>query len=171
MALPQNVQTTTIHLATYLHNGGFTWKSYQEDIDTDSAGNVLPQSQWISPITNLSGHVHNRRQSVQRQQAIRLRREAQPADRSSPTPMAETTLTSNNPRRPIYAPLQQLQTDLNNNTVAITTGSRPTSSTIMHTRLTGGYKGLTGDNANIKQGDDFLAANRAHDHGVAGVQE
>ena len=27
----------------------------------------------------------------------------------------------------------------------------------MHTALTGGYKGLTGDAANIKQGDDFLA--------------
>ena len=42
-------------MTTYLHNAGFTWKSYQEDIDTDSAGNVLPQSQWISPITNRSG--------------------------------------------------------------------------------------------------------------------
>ena len=27
----------------------------------------------------------------------------------------------------------------------------------MHTALTGGYKGLTGDAANIKQGDDFLS--------------
>ena len=38
-----------------------------------------------------------------------------------------------------------------------TTGLRPTSSTTCTPRLAGGYKGLTGDPAKIKQGDDFLA--------------
>ena len=48
-------QTTTNHLSTLLTNAGVTWKSYQEDIDTDAAGNVLPKSQWTSPITSRSG--------------------------------------------------------------------------------------------------------------------
>ena len=50
-----NNQTTTAHLTSYLQQAGHPWKSYQEDIDTDSAGYVLPQSQWVSPINNRSG--------------------------------------------------------------------------------------------------------------------
>src|ERR1700693_2677291 len=54
-----------------------------------------------------------------------------------------------------------------------TTGLRPTNITIC-TSLSGGYKGLTGDAANIKQGDDFLsqivplimASNAYKNHGV-----
>jgi hypothetical protein len=57
-----------------------------------------------------------------------------------------------------YAPLQQLQTDLNNNSVAQYNWITPNQFNDMHTALSGGYKGLTGDNAQIKQGDDFLAA-------------
>ena len=38
-----------------------------------------------------------------------------------------------------------------------TTGLHPTSSTTCTPTLTGGYKGLTGDPAKIKQGDDFLS--------------
>ena len=53
--------------------------------------------------------------------------------------------------------LQQLQIDLNNNTVAQYNWITPNKSNDMHTALSGGYKGLTGDNAAIKQGDDFLA--------------
>jgi hypothetical protein len=56
----------------------------------------------------------------------------------------------------------------------ITTGLRPTNTNDMHTSLSGGYKGLTGDAANIKQGDDFLsqivpvimASNAYKNHGV-----
>src|SRR5215468_6599285 len=38
-------QTTTNHLSTLITSAGKTWKSYQEDIDVDAAGNVLPQNQ------------------------------------------------------------------------------------------------------------------------------
>ena len=55
-----------------------------------------------------------------------------------------------------YAPLQQLATDLANNTVADYNWITPNQYNDMHTALTGGYQGLTGDAANIKQGDDFL---------------
>ena len=56
-----------------------------------------------------------------------------------------------------YAPLQQLLADVNNGSVADYNWITPNLYNDMHTALTGGYKGLTGDAANIKQGDDFLA--------------
>ncbi len=48
-------QNTTNHFSSLLTGSGKTWKSYQEDINTDAAGNVLPKSQWTSPINNRSG--------------------------------------------------------------------------------------------------------------------
>jgi hypothetical protein len=55
-----------------------------------------------------------------------------------------------------YAPLQQLMTDLANNTVADYNWITPNQYNDMHTTLSAGYKGLTGDPAKILQGDDFL---------------
>jgi phosphatidylinositol-3-phosphatase len=150
-------QNTTAHLSTYLQQAGHTWKSYQEDIDTDSAGNVLPQSQWISPINNRSGTyttvVNAYNGSKQYDYAVK----------HNPTEFFTDTnggnnATSSNPAAVYYAPLQQLQTDLTNNSVAQYNWITPNEFNDMHTSLSGGYKGLTGDNANIKQGDDFLAA-------------
>jgi hypothetical protein len=56
-----------------------------------------------------------------------------------------------------YAPLQQFFVDLANNSVAEYNWITPNQFNDMHSGLTGGYKGLTGDSANIKQGDDFLS--------------
>jgi hypothetical protein len=82
--------------------------------------------------------------------------------------------TPANPLSSHYAPLQQLLTDLANNTVADYNWITPDQYNDMHTALTGGYKGLTGDAANIKQGDDFLnqivpvimASDAYRNHGV-----
>jgi hypothetical protein len=151
-----NNQTTTNHLSAYLHNAGFTWKSYQEDIDTDSAGNVLPQSQWISPITSRTGTysvvANSYNGSKQYDYAVKHNPMAFFSDTNG-----GYNLTSSNPAAQYYAPLQQLQIDLNNNTVADYNWITPNQFNDMHSSLSGGYKGLTGDNANIKQGDDFLA--------------
>jgi hypothetical protein len=38
-----------------LDNAGISWKSYQEDIDLDSTGHLLPQSQWTVPLSSTSG--------------------------------------------------------------------------------------------------------------------
>src|SRR6185437_70647 len=65
--------------------------------------------------------------------------------------------TTSNPLSVQYAPLQQLFTDLANDKVADYNWISPNQYNDMHTSLTGGYKGLTGDAANIKQGDDFLS--------------
>jgi phosphatidylinositol-3-phosphatase len=55
-----------------------------------------------------------------------------------------------------YAPLQQLFVDLAGNTVADYNWITPDQYNDMHTALTGGFLGLTGDAANIRQGDNFL---------------
>jgi len=47
--------------------------------------------------------------------------------------------------------------DLANNTVADYNWITPDQYNDMHTALTGGFVGLTGDAANIKQGDNFLS--------------
>jgi hypothetical protein len=65
--------------------------------------------------------------------------------------------TPSNPLSQQYAPLQQLAIDLANNTVADYNWITPNQYNDMHSTLTGGYKGLIGDAANIKQGDDFLS--------------
>jgi phosphatidylinositol-3-phosphatase len=153
---PLNSQSSAAHLATYLHNAGYSSKSYQEDIDTDNAGNVLPQSQWVSPITNRSGTyttvANQYNGSKQYNYAVK---------HNPPAFFTDTNggfdTSSNNQAAKYYAPLQQLQTDLNNNTVAQYNWISPNQFNDMHTALSGGYKGLTGDNAQIKQGDDFLA--------------
>jgi len=69
--------------------------------------------------------------------------------------------TTSNPARMSYAPHQQLATHLTNNTVAKYNWITPNQFNDMHTSLTGGYTPpggslLTGDSANIRQGDDFL---------------
>jgi hypothetical protein len=82
--------------------------------------------------------------------------------------------TPANPLSTHYAPLQQLIIDLANDTVADYNWITPNQYNDMHTGLNGGYKGLTGDSANIKQGDDFLsqivpvimASNAYKNHGV-----
>src|SRR5439155_14087574 len=71
-------------------------------------------------------------------------------------------LTTANAARLFYAPLQQLQTDLTNNTVARYSWITPNQFNDMHTGLSGGYTPLgggttlTGDSAKVRQGDDFL---------------
>lgn len=152
-----NNQNTTVHLSSYLAQAGRSWKSYQEDIDTDSAGNVLPQNQWISPINNRSGTyttvANSYNGSKQYDYAVKHNPQAFFTDTNG-----GNNATSTNPAAVHYAPLQRLQTDLNNNSVAQYNWITPNQVNDMHSSLSGGYKCLAGDNASIKQGDDFLAA-------------
>ena len=151
-----NNQNTTDHLSTYLQQAGHSWKSYQEDIDTDSAGNVLPQTQWVSPINNRSGTyttvANSYNGSKQYDYAVKHNPPAFFTDTNG-----GNNATSSNLAAVHYAPLQQLQTDLNNNSIAQYNWITPNEFNDMHSALSGGYKSLTGDNAAVKQGDDFLA--------------
>jgi hypothetical protein len=69
--------------------------------------------------------------------------------------------TTSNPFAQDYAPLQQLSTDLANNTVAQYNWITPDQYNDMHTALTNGFvyhgAAYTGDQAAIAQGDNFLS--------------
>jgi phosphatidylinositol-3-phosphatase len=150
-------QSTTKHFSTLLSQAGRTWTSYQEDIDTDAAGNVLPKSQWTSPITNRSGSYTTVPNPYNGSKQFDYAAKHNPQIFFSDTNGGNDN-TPANPAAGKYAPLQQFLTDLNNNTVANYNWITPNQFNDMHTTLSGGYKGLTGDAARIKQGDDFLAA-------------
>jgi phosphatidylinositol-3-phosphatase len=176
---PPNSQSTPLHLSTLLRQAGKTWRSYQEDIDLSSAGGVLcnnplPQDQWTVPLTSFSGHF-----GCGTFNAYNLSTQYNYAAKHNPMVFFDDTNGGNNaaPTNPFsqnYAPLQQLATDLANDTVADYNWITPDQFNDMHTSLTGGYQGLTGDAANIKQGDDFLrqivpvimASNAYKNHGV-----
>jgi phosphatidylinositol-3-phosphatase len=173
-------QNTTQHLTTLLTAAGHTWRSYQEDIDlTRNAGNqltnlVLPRDQWIVPLTSISGifatgFVNDFNFASQFNYATKHN----PMVFFTDTNGGNDT-TSANPLSSQYAPLQQLFSDLASETVAEYNWITPNQFNDMHTGLTGGYKGLTGDAAKIRQGDDFLkqiipiimASNAYKNHGA-----
>ena len=53
---PNNVSNTPHSLSNYLHLGGKTWRSYQEDTDINVTNNQpLPKSQYTVPLTSTNG--------------------------------------------------------------------------------------------------------------------
>jgi hypothetical protein len=155
-------QNTTQHLSTLLTQAGKTWKSYQEDVDLTLDGaqltNVpLPSNQFTVPLTSFSGvfasgFVNQFNNANQFNYAAKHNPMVFFTDTNG-----GNNATPTNPLASHYAPLQQLFTDLDNDTVADYTWITPNQYNDMHTTLSAGYKGLTGDPAKIKQGDDFLS--------------
>jgi hypothetical protein len=173
-------QNTAFHLSTLLSQAGKSWKSYQEDVDLsrDEAGNLintpLPADQWTVPLTSFSGAFDG--DSVN---DFNGANQFNYAAKHNPMVFFTDTNGGNNatPTNPLshhYAPLQQLLSDLANDAVADYTWITPNQYNDMHTTLSAGYKGLTGDPAKILQGDDFLrqvvpaimASQAYKDHGV-----
>jgi hypothetical protein len=155
-------QNTNQHLTSLLNNAGVSWKSYQEDIDVDANNQVLPQNQWISPINNISGT----RAAGATPNAYNGSQQYNYAPKHNPSIFFTDTNGGNdstpaNPAAHYYAPMQQLQVDLANNTLPAYSFVTPNQFNDQHTALTGGfnYHGTlyTGDAANIAQGDNFLA--------------
>ncbi len=155
-------QDTDQHLTGWLMEAGRTWRSYQEDIDlavNESAQltNIpLPSALWTVPLTSHSGHF-----APGFFNAFNGSNQYNYAAKHNPMVFFTDTnggddATPDNPLSSNYAPLQQLFVDLAENRVADYNWITPNQYNDMHTALTGGYKGLTGDSANIKQGDDFL---------------
>ncbi len=154
-------QSTSQHLATLLTQAGKTWKSYQEDIDLATVGgqliNVpLPQDQWTVPLTSHSGIFGTGFNAFNGSNQFNYAAKHDPMVFFTDTSGGDDPTTAN-PLSQQYAPLQQLFADLANNTVADYNWITPDQYNDMHTGLTGGYKGLTGDAAKIRQGDDFLS--------------
>jgi hypothetical protein len=138
------------------------WKSYQEDIDLNlTTGAVLPQTQWTVPLTNQSGTIagYANPYNGSDQYNFATKHDGQlyfNATNGGDDP------TPSNPEAKYYAPLQQLSTDLQNNTgLARYNLITPDQYNDMHTALTGGftYNGTayTGAEAQIAQGDNFLS--------------
>ena len=148
-------------LSGLLQEAGISWKSYQEDIDlTSDKSEVLPQDQWTVPLSSFSGILatYTNPYNGSHQYNFAAKHDGQlffteTNGGNDPTP--------SNPQVSHYAPLQQLQTDLDKNTVARYTLITPDQYNDMHTALTDGftYNGVnyTGDLAAIAQGDNFLS--------------
>jgi hypothetical protein len=153
------------------------WKSYQEDINlvpTSGSVNhpgansltstVAPQSQWNVPTSSFSGasssYTNPYNGSDQYNFAVKHDGTLFFTATNGGTATAPDT-SPGNPETKYYAPLQQLSTDLANNTVARYNWITPDQYNDMHTALTGGfmYNGTlyTGDEAQIAQGDNFLS--------------
>jgi hypothetical protein len=152
-------------LSAALQANGTSWRSYQEDIDLQTVGgavtsNVVPTSQDVVPLSSISGT------SASYVNAYNGSHQFNYAPKHNPEVFFTATNggndpTSANPEAAFYSPLQQLQTDLTNNTVARYNFITPDQFNDMHTALTGGftYNGVhyTGDQASIAQGDNFLS--------------
>ena len=171
-------QDNQLHLVRLLTGCGVSWRSYQEDIDLVPDGTsfdnvVRPRNQWTSPIVSLSGNfvsgVNQFNGSTQFNYAVKHNPQAFFTDSNG-----GNDTTPSNPLSQNYAPLQQLFVDLANNAVARYNWITPDQFNDQHTALKAGFKGLTGDAANIAQGDNFLQliipqimASRAYrDHGA-----
>jgi hypothetical protein len=159
----QTVQDTNEHLCALLMKAGKNWMSYQEDIDLaeDASGRLtnvlLPKDRWTVPLVSFAGEFADGPTNA-------YNGSDRYAYATKHNPMAffvDTTgdaiSTVTNPLSSHYAPLQQLFVDLKNDTVANYNWITPDLYNDMHSTLPGGYKGLTGDAANIKQGDDFVS--------------
>jgi hypothetical protein len=155
-------QNTAAHLSTLLTQAGKTWRSYQEDIDLTTVGGQLaniplPQDQWTVPLVSISGvFASGSFNAFNSSSQFNYAAKHNPMVFFTDTNGGDDTTTAN-PLRNQYAPLQQLFLDLASNTVADYNWITPNQFNDMHTGLAGGYKGLTGDAAKIRQGDDFLA--------------
>jgi hypothetical protein len=159
---PPNAQTTQ-NLTGLLQKAGWTWKSYQEDIDLTTANGQLinlPLSAdaWTVPLVSLSGlfgpdnYLNAYNDSSQYNYACKHNPQVFFTDTNG-----GNNATTTNPLSHNYAPLQQLAFDLKQDGVANYNWITPDQYNEMHSGITGGFAGLTGDAANIRLGDNTLS--------------
>jgi hypothetical protein len=160
---PPNSQSTTQHLSGLLQKAGYTWKSYQEDTDLTTSSSKLinlplPENQWTVPLVSLSGvfgpgsYLNAYNNSTQYNYA----------PKHNPMVLFNDTNGGNNatPSNPLsrnYAPMQQLAFDLADDRVANYNWITPDQYNEMHSALSAGFAGLTGDASQIRAGDNTLS--------------
>jgi len=154
-------QTTTQTLSNYLQSSDQTWRSYQEDVDVTLTNNQpLPKSQYAVPLSSFSGTFASGTNQYNGSNQYNYGAKHNPQVFFTSTNGGNDS-TPSNPQAQNYAPMQQLLTDLTNNTVAQYNWITPDQYNDMHTGLTAGftYHGVhyTGDQAAIAQGDNFLS--------------
>ena len=179
-----NQISTAANLSGVLQSKGISWKSYQEGTDLLTTGGVNVDG--VAPINSLGGStgtVNNLTNTVATGQYEVPLYSFSGTSASYTNPyngshqynfaakhdgslfFADTNggndRTTANTEAKYYAPLEQLSTDLANNTVAKYNWITPDQYNDMHSQLTGGftYNGIhyTGDQAMIAQGDNFLS--------------
>jgi hypothetical protein len=154
-------QNTNQSLSNSLQQSGQSWRSYQEDTDVNLANNQpVLKSQYTVPLSSFSGTFTSGTNQYNGSNQYNY------AAKHNPEVFFTSTNGGNNntPSTPLaqnYAPLQQLSTDLANNTVAQYNWITPDQYNDAHSALTGGftYQGVryTGDQAAVAQGDNFLS--------------
>ena len=154
-------QGNALNLSALLQAKGISWKSYQEDTDINKqTGKVLPTSQWTVPLNNSSGTFTSGTNPYNGSNQYNFATKHDGQLYFNATNGGNNT-TPSNPLASHYAPLQQLQTDLANNTVARYNLITPDQFNDMHSTLPNGftYHGThyTGDQAAVAQGDNFLS--------------
>jgi phosphatidylinositol-3-phosphatase len=160
-------QGNALSLSGLLQAKGISWKSYQEDANINTqTGNALPTSQWTVPLNNSSGTFTSGTNTYNgsNQYNFATKHDGQlyfnATNGTNPT-TGVPDMTTSNPLASHYAPLQQLQTDLANNSVARYNLITPDQFNDMHSALSNGftYHGIhyTGDQAAVAQGDNFLS--------------
>jgi phosphatidylinositol-3-phosphatase len=154
---------------------GQTWRSYQEDTDLlntsgqnfNSAGGTLTntpasKSQYEVPLTSFSGTSTSYKNPYNGSNQYNYAAKHNPFVFFTATNGGNNP-TSSNPQAQNYAPLQQLQTDLTDNTVARFNWITPDQYNDMHSALNTNftYKGVTyaagSDEEQIALGDNFLS--------------
>jgi len=154
---PDTVQNTDQHLSAFLMKARKTWRSYQEDTDVDATNAALERGQWTVPLFSVSGAF-----TAPGLNAYNYTRQFNYAAKHNPMVFFADTaggcnLTTSNPMRFNYAPLQQLALDLQNDTAAEYNWITPNQFNDMHTTLATNYGAFTGDAARIAQGDNFVS--------------
>jgi hypothetical protein len=158
---------------------GETWRSYQEDVDqvptsgsvnqpapNSLSSTVAPKNQWTVPTTSFSGtstaYTNPYNGSDQYNYAVKHNPFPFFTATNGGTATAPNTSPSN-PQSQNYAPLQQLKTDLNNNSVAQFNWITPDQYNDMHSSLNTSftYNGVTyaagTDQEAVALGDNFLS--------------
>jgi len=159
---PANVQTAE-HLSGLLQTHGKTWKSYQEDTDLTMVNGQLidlplPQNQWTVPLKSFSGSFPASSNLNEFNSTFQYNYAA----KHNPMVFFTDTnggndLTASNPMASHYAPMQQFEIDLANNKVANYNWITPNQYNDMHSKLTAGFAGVTGDASMIRAGDNFVS--------------
>lgn len=171
-ALPSTNATNNIvnapNLSAQLQKAGISWKSYQEDtqlatVNGQLTNTVLPQSQQTVPLSSLSGTspTYTNPYNGSHQYGYAAKHDPQ-VYFTATNGNGNTTIS--NPEVSHYLPLQQLTTDLANNTVASYNWITSDLYNDMHNYLSAGFTDprtgihYTGDAASIAESDYFLSS-------------
>src|SRR5262249_14780545 len=174
---PNNIVNAP-NLSALLQSAGISWKTYQEDIDlVPNSGTVnqpgansltsmvAPQSQWTVPLKSFSGTSASYTNAYYgaHQYNFATKHDGQLFFSATNGSTTAPDFSPSNPEAQHYAPLQQLQTDMDNNTLARYTEITPNQFNDMHSSLNTDftYQGVTyaahTDQQAIAIGDNFLS--------------